>query len=285
MAFRVLQVSDTHVSGDRPCFNGNARAAFRHAPVVDADLVIHTGDVALDAVSRPRELAVAKGMADDCPVPVRHIPGNHDIGDNGYPGLPAKQAVTERTLAAWREVFGPDFWSMDVPGWRFVALNAQILGAGSPDEAAQLAFLRDAVAGASGRKVALWIHKPLFLDAPDVDALPLFRYAPRRERVELLRILGGADLRLVACGHAHQHVERLHDGCAHVWAPATAFVLPDAIQSRVGRKACGAVLHEFDDDGVLSTMVVPDGVEDLDITAFPEAYGRIEPIDPAPAAP
>jgi predicted phosphodiesterase len=283
MGFRVLQISDTHISRERPFFVGNFEATLAHAAATRPDLVINTGDVALDGVARPDDLAFARELHARLDVPFRAIPGNHDIGDNAYPGRAPKQPVTDATLTVWRDLFGPDWWSTDIPGWRFIALNAQLLGSGLPDESAQWAFLEAALDGADGRAIALWIHKPLFLDAPDTETEPVYRYLPRAERLRLCALLDRAQARLVACGHSHQHVARSHGACRHVWAPATAFILPDAIQSRVGDKTCAAILHDFDADGVRSTLVRPDGMIDIDISEHPGAYGKLAPIDPVAA--
>lgn len=283
MTFRVLQISDTHLSRERPFFDVNFDAVVRHVEATAPDLVINTGDLALDGPARPDDLRHAHARHAGLSAPLRTIPGNHDIGDNPYPGRTPKQPVTAATLAVWRDLFGPDWWAMDVPGWRFVAIDAQLLGTGLADEAEQWAFLADALAGAGDAKVALWTHKPLFVDDPDRAPAPDFRYLPVAERRRLTAMLDGVDLRLVACGHAHQHVHVRHGSAAHVWAPATAFVLPDRIQSRVGEKLCGVVEYVFDADDVTVRLVAPDGIRDLDITDHPGAYGPIAPIDPVPA--
>jgi 3',5'-cyclic AMP phosphodiesterase CpdA len=283
MTFRVLQISDTHLSRERPFFDVNFDAVVRHVETTAPDLVINTGDLALDAPGRPDDLRHARERHARLAAPLRTIPGNHDIGDNPYPGRTPKQPVTAATLAVWRDLFGPDWWTMDVPGWRFVAIDAQLLGTGLPDEAEQWDFLGDALAGTDGRKVALWTHKPLFVGTPDATPEPDFRYLPVAERRRLSAMFEGVDLRLVACGHAHQHVHARHGAAAHVWAPATAFVLPDRIQSRVGEKLCGVVEYVFGTDDVTVRVVAPPGIRDLDITDHPGAYGPIAPIDPVPA--
>jgi predicted phosphodiesterase len=281
MVFRVLQVSDTHISRERPFFVPNFDAAVAHASAIRPDLVINTGDVALDGVARPDDLAFARSLHDRLGMDFRAIPGNHDIGDNPYPGRAPKQPVTAATLDAWRDLFGPDWWSLDVPSWRMVALNAQLLGTGLQDEHLQWRFLESTLQGLDGRSLALWIHKPLFLDDPRSDTEPAYRYLPRSERLRLCALLADAPLRLVACGHSHQYVVRQHGACRHVWAPATAFILSDAIQSRVGHKTCGMVLHEFGPDGVASQLVRPDTFADFDIADHPGAYGRPAPAEPA----
>lgn len=283
MAFRVLQISDTHISRERPFFVPNVEAILGHVAATRPDLVVNTGDVALDGVARPDDLAFARELHDRLAVPYRAIPGNHDIGDNPYPGRAPKQPVTAATLAVWRALFGHDWWSLDIPGWRFVALNAQLLGTGLEDEDLQWRFLEAALADVGALRVALWIHKPLFLDAPEHDIEPLYRYLPREGRLRLCGMLDGVSTQLVACGHSHQHVARDHGVCRHVWAPSSAFILPDAIQSRVGDKTCAAILHEFDLQGVRSSLIRPDGIVDFDITDHPGAYGRIAPIDGAAA--
>ena len=58
----------------------------------------------------------------------------------------------------------------------------------------------------------------------------------------------------------------------HVWMPSTAFVLPDAMQSRVGEKIVGLGVLELreDDDGTARVDVwCPDGVTRHDLTELP----------------
>src|SRR3546814_16129563 len=114
------------------------------------DLVLHSGDVSFNGPDAPDDIVFAREQIGRLRVPWLAIPGNHDIGEpGGRPRL--KQPVTTERLAVWREAFGADRHVHDVPGWRFVLLNSEIMGSGRPEEAEQSAVL-DAESGrASGR--------------------------------------------------------------------------------------------------------------------------------------
>jgi hypothetical protein len=80
---------------------------------------------------------------------------------------------------------------------------------------------------------------------------------------------------LIASGHVHQYRSTEMDGTRHVWAPSTAYFLPDARQPRYGLKEVGFVLHELHEDGQhKSRFATGPGSENLDLADFPGAYGR-----------
>src|SRR5262249_47768125 len=80
--FRVAQISDTHLSEDKPFFVDNFRRTAEAIAAAAPDLVINTGDISLDGAGRAGDLAAARAAHDACAVPVRFLPGNHDLGDN-----------------------------------------------------------------------------------------------------------------------------------------------------------------------------------------------------------
>ena len=43
--------------------------------------------------------------------------------------------------AAFRAGFGPDYWSLDTDGWRIIAMNAQLAGTATEEEAGQWSWL------------------------------------------------------------------------------------------------------------------------------------------------
>jgi 3',5'-cyclic AMP phosphodiesterase CpdA len=272
MVFHVTQISDTHLSRARPFFQPNFACVARHLAASRCDLVINTGDIALDGAERPDDLWFAREQHETLGVPFRVIPGNHDLGDNPVPGHAPRQAITDGRRAAYRAVFGEDWWSIDREGWRLVGLNAQLLGSGLPVEEEQWAFLRDSFASAGARSVALFTHKPLFLADADETPDVWYRYVARGPRQRLLDLSNGARVRVIACGHVHQHRRAMHDDSEHVWAPSSAFVLDDKVQARLGDKRVGFVDYVFDADRVSITMRVADGMVDHDLAHFPQAY-------------
>ena len=278
MSFHVIQVSDTHLSGERPYFAANFAHVGDYAAASGCDLVINTGDIALDGVERGDDLRFARARHDAMGVAYRAIPGNHDLGDNPVEGHAPRQPITSGQREAYRAIFGDDWWTFDREGWRLIGINAQLLGSGLPAEDEQWSFLAQAVADSGARRIALFTHKPLFRDHAGEDADTWYRYVARKPRQRLLAMLEGGDTRLIASGHVHQHRQARHGGILHVWAPSSAFILDDKIQPRLGDKAVGVVEYVFADDAVSAHFTAAPGMVDHDLADYSAAYHH-----PAPA--
>lgn len=276
----IAQISDTHLSDDRPYFNANFERLAETLRAAKPDLVINTGDATLDGCDREADLRRAKSMHDALGLPYRVIPGNHDTGDSRNVG--SKQAIDDVRRERYLQVFGADHWTHDVPGWRLVGINAQLLDSGLEAEAAQGGFLSDVLAGAEGRAIALFLHKPLFqtsVEEPEIDSW----FLTHRARNGLLALLAGADVRLIASGHLHLFRETT-PSMRHVWAPSTSFILPAYFEPDWGPKVVGYVEHRLHEDGRSeSRLVEPPAMARNDIQDFPGAYGDIRArAKPAP---
>jgi len=275
---RIWQVSDTHLSAERPFFQANWDAFASAVAGARPDLVVHTGDLALEGAEREGDVAAGHAALALLDVPWCAIPGNHDIGDNDAPGYRPKHPVSHALLARWHERFGECHWVRDLGAWRIVGLNAELLG-DNPEPAlcdhavAQWAFLDQALA--TGRPVLLFIHKPLFQDHPDQSAEPALRYVPPAAAARLRAAIEASTARIVASGHVHQHRQLDVAGIRFVWAPATAFVLPDTAQARIGEKSLGYVAYTLQDDGGFTvTVETPVSFAPNDISDFPDAYPK-----------
>lgn len=274
MTFRIAQISDTHLSRERPFFAGNFARVAAHLLAHRPELVINSGDMALDGPSRENDLAEARGLHDALGLPCRFIPGNHDCGESqDAPVHPALAPITNERRERYLKHFGEDFWQLDVPGWRIVAVNAQLLGSDLVDAAEQLDFLHDAVDGRDGRRIALFVHKPLFHVSPDEEIVG-GRFLNPEPRRQLLTIFGATPPALVCSGHVHQYLSNRSHGMHHIWAPSTAFVIPEGRQPTYGMKQTGYIAHRLEPDGTHGSelVAVPD-LPTLSITDFPQAYG------------
>jgi hypothetical protein len=140
-----------------------------------------------------------------------------------------------------------------------IGLNAQLLGTGGTDEAAQWLWLARLARESPALPVILVMHKPLFQNGP-ADAAPHQRYVPLAPRRRLLQLLPPTRLGAVVSGHTHQYLDRTVEGVRHLWVPSTAFYLPDDIQERVGEKIAGLGMLELRTDGCRFDLVCPDGV-------------------------
>ncbi len=108
MAFRVAQISDTHLSADKPFFVANFKRIGEALSHELPDLVINTGDISLDGASGDADLAEARRLHDALTIPYRCIPGNHDIGDNA--DVPhVHQTLNAERRSRYLFLFGPDW--------------------------------------------------------------------------------------------------------------------------------------------------------------------------------
>lgn len=221
-ALHILQVSDTHLSRTHGYFQDNWDAFVDCAAREKPDFIFVTGDMCFNGPTNPDDIAYAREQMDRLPCPWRAIPGNHDIGDVP-PDPKLKHPISPERRAVYREYFGEEYWIEDLGGWRFVGLNAQLMGSGLPDEPDQIAFLESALAGAEGRAVALLIHKPLFHAAPDEpgNSRGTVYPAPRRRLLDLCKT---HRVPLVASGHRHCYRTHRYGSTRLIWAPATAFI-------------------------------------------------------------
>jgi 3',5'-cyclic AMP phosphodiesterase CpdA len=250
--FRVSQISDTHLARCLGKVTENFQRVSERINATRPDIIINTGDLAFDAPTNRDDLVFAKGLHNDLPVACRYLPGNHDIGDNPTVfGPPSEQAVTEESRRYFISVVGADRWSFDAAGWRFIGLNSMVMNSGLPYEGEQFDWLTSQLATAGSKPVALFLHKPLYLNtAADPESVATSSlYVPQPARRRLIELLDAVDLRLVASGHIHQHRDFARGRIRHVWSPPTGFIFHDAKQERIGIKEVGLVEYRFEPHG------------------------------------
>lgn len=266
--FRLTQISDTHLARRFTRLTENFARVAEHIGATRPDLVVNTGDLAFDAPTGKTDLEFAKELHDALPVPVRHLPGNHDIGDNPTKvGDAPKQPVTEAHRQNFRALIGEDRWQFEAAGWRFIGLNSLVMNSGLEADAVQFDWLAGELSRAGGKPIALFLHKPLFLDLPgDAETIETaIRYVPQPARQRLIGMIADADVRLVASGHVHQRRDYTFGRLRHVWAPSVGFVLSDKRQPRIAIKETGLVEYRFQPDSFEVRHVKAAGQVDIDL--------------------
>jgi 3',5'-cyclic AMP phosphodiesterase CpdA len=269
--FRLTQISDPHLARRQPKLTENFYRVSEYIDATRPDLVVNSGDLAFDGPTSRDDLEFAKTLHDALPVACRTLPGNHDIGDNPTKVGPVPpQPVTEQSLQAFRSIFGEDRWRFDAAGWCFIGLNSMVMNTGLASEAAQFDWLASQLSSANGQPVALFLHKPLFLNSPDDPELPAtsIRYVPMPARHGLVEMLHAVDLRLVASGHVHQRRDFTYSRVRHVWAPSAGFVISDERQEMIGIKEVGLVEYRFQPDGFEVRHVRAPGQIDVDLDSL-----------------
>lgn len=269
--FRLTQISDTHLAHRLPTLTGNFDRVREYIDTRRPDLVVNSGDLAFDGPTSRDDLEFAKTLHDALTVPCRTLPGNHDIGDNPTEvGPPPPQPVTEPDRQIFLAIFGEDRWRFDAAGWCFIGLNSLIMNTGLASEAGQFDWLATQLAATNGKPVALFLHKPLFLNAPDDPELAAtsIRYVPQPARRRLIEMLRAVDLRLVASGHVHQRRDFTFARVRHIWAPSAGFTISDARQEVIGIKEVGLVEYRFQPDSFEVRHVKAPGQVDVDMDSL-----------------
>ena len=266
--FRLTQISDTHLARRQPKLTENFDRVSEHIDATRPDLVVNSGDIAFDGPTGPDDLEFARALHDALPVPCRYLPGNHDIGDNPTQVGPVPaHPVTEKDRQAFITLFGDDRWRFEAAGWCFIGVNSLVMNSGLISEVEQFDWLARELASCNGKPVALFLHKPIYLHAPDDPELEAsaIRYVPMPARRRLVDMFGVVDLRLVASGHVHQRRDFTFARVRNIWAPSTGFVISDARQERIGIKEVGLVEYRFRPDSFEVRYVRASGQTDLDL--------------------
>jgi 3',5'-cyclic AMP phosphodiesterase CpdA len=269
--FRLTQISDTHLARRHQKLTDNFDRVSEYIDAARPDLVINSGDLAFDGPTNRDDLEFAKSRHAALAVACRYLPGNHDIGDNPTQVGPVPaQPVTERDLQIFRTMFGEDYWRFDAAGWCFIGLNSLVMNAGLASEAEQFDWLASQLSATGGRPVALFLHKPLFLNSPGDPELPAtsIRYVPMPARSRVVEMFGAVDLRLVASGHVHQRRDFTFSHVRHVWAPSAGFIISDARQELIGIKEVGLVEYRFQPDAFEVRHVRAPGQIDVDLDSL-----------------
>ncbi|MDB5691117.1 MAG: metallophosphoesterase [Alphaproteobacteria bacterium] len=216
--FTFLQISDSHVGFDKPA-NPNARGTFIEAVAkvkampVKPDFILHTGDIS--HLSKDAEFADADAIIKEAGVPVFHVPGEHDMLDEG-----AGKAYLARYGKGTK---GSGWYSFDHGGVHFVGLNnVSNLKPGGMAHLGedQIAWLKKDLAGLpSSMPIVVFAHIPLWTVYADWgwgtdDSLQALSFLRRFGSVTVLN------------GHIHQIVQKVEGNIAFHSARSTAYPQP-----------------------------------------------------------
>ncbi len=273
---RIALIADTHLSSRSPECVANWHAARRAVERLAPDLTIHLGDITLDGQSRSDELGFAAQLMSQWPSECRCVPGNHDLGDGS-----GEVPLEPRLLRAYETAFGPDRWAISAGGWKLLGINAQLLGSDSAQERSQWDWLEGQAEGLGADvRSALFLHRPAWRPS-SIEFARRGRYV---ERQACERLLDGAlrpSLRLVVSGHLHQYLDITFAGVRHLWMPSTAFVLPDAMQARIGEKLVGIGMLDLGDGPARFDLWCPDGISRHDVSMLRFFHDLTEPVPAA----
>ena len=158
------------------------------------------------------------------------------------------------------------------------------MGSRLSDEPDQMAFLRDRLATADGRHLALLVHKPLFHATPTEAENSLKTVFPK-PRHALLDLCRKHRVKLVACGHRHGYRAQKLGPIQLVWAPATAFVDTSKKDGRfrILRRA-GYIRYRFDGPTFTHKLVEPARFVSMDMRNWMMQSDSTTKLPPRPLA-
>lgn len=257
---RLVQVSDLHLGADREHHLDNWHRVTAWFARERPDIAVVNGDLVMGDPDTDSDHEFARREVDRLGIPTRFLPGNHDVGDNVLFGKMTQRVNAERIQRFLRH-YGEDHWSFEASGWGFIGLNAQLFGSGGlAEEADQWLWFEGALRALQGRPIAVFLHKPLFLDFPgegdhEDPALrqSVIDAASRQRVLGLARRFG---VRLVSCGHKHQTRTFSLDGIYHFWGPAIACVNGPPTALHYGIREVGFVDYRFRPDGSFEHRIV-----------------------------
>ena len=217
--FSFVQISDSHIGFATPAINADARATYREAVAKIAalpqkpDFIIHTGDVS--QLSKDSEFDDADQIIKAAGLPVFHVPGEHDVLDEGN-----GKAFFERY---GKGATGGGWYAFDHNGVHFVALvnvldfKAGGEGALGPE---QFAWLKaDLAARSASTPIVLFTHIPLWSLYPTWG----WNTDESAQVLALVRRFGSVT---VLNGHIHQVQQKVEGRVAFYTANSTAFPQP-----------------------------------------------------------
>ena len=216
--FCFAQISDSHIGFSKP-FNPDTRVTLRESMAKIAalprkpDFIVHTGDVS--QLSKDEQFDDADQITKELGVPVFHIPGEHDMLDEGNGAA---------YLARYgKQTQGDGWFSFDHKGVHFVGLiNVKDLKAGGMGAlgAAQLDWLAKDLAGhAASTPIVVMGHIPLWSLYPQWG----WGTEDSAQALAQLRRFGSVT---VLNGHIHQVAQKVEGNISFHTARSTAFPQP-----------------------------------------------------------
>lgn len=239
-SWTFLHVNDSHMGTARsyrfrPAINKRWAAIKQQMSEIDADLLLHGGDLTRDGDTHEFEYQQAREDLDTLPFPTFAIAGNMDVGNKHASQTGVKLRwdpkglgwndpdlnMTGKRLDLFSAYFGPLQWTFLHRDIRFTGFYAAVAGTGLPHEDRfwrMMERLPDLPAGE--HHVAVMHYWP-FMESPDEPAWDLTKGEeydnwyfsidpPHRQR--LWEILKAAKVDLLFCGHVHtgrpvQHID------------------------------------------------------------------------------
>ncbi len=163
--------------------------------------VVVTGDLtnkAADADQIAEYHRIANKL--DPSIKLYNVPGNHDVGNEPTP----------ESLAKYRKIWGPDYYTFDYDDMRGIVLDSSLIQAPinvQSEAGKQEQWLREQLAKAKpdGKRIVIFQHIPFFLQSADEP--DQYFNIPKQHRSRYLALLHEYGVQYVFAGHYHRNAE------------------------------------------------------------------------------
>lgn len=258
-SFRILQISDTHLSPRTENFHQNNELLIDALKASDHDYIVHTGDITLDGIRFEEDYPFCREFLGRAGKTIHYLPGNHDIGDNprlSQPDNPMGSTINQARVARYDQYYGRDHWVFDQGNWRILGISSMLIGSGLEREQEQYAWIEAQLASLGDRHLALFTHQPLFIDSPEGVELTYWTIDPSGHE-PLRNLIEHPQLKLIASGHLHQQRSRAFGKINLEWCSSIAFTTREELVPEMGgSRQVGYLEHDFHDDGRVETRTL-----------------------------
>lgn len=135
----------------------------------------------------------------DPAIPVYYVPGNHDVG----------AAPTAETVAAYKQVFGRDYYSFRAGPVYGIVLNSTLIHTpqkAEPEYQGQLSWLKaelEKAKGSGARHIIVFQHHPYFLT--EIQEPDQYMNISLERRKPIVELLHQYNVKYVFAGHVHKN--------------------------------------------------------------------------------
>jgi hypothetical protein len=207
---------------------GRAAHALAKIATLETAFVVHLGDLVQEFPEGPgfaEALAQALQQFADAGVAPRQVAGNHDVGDKADPTMPTDW-VSEATLEAYHQRFGPSWTSWNAAGCHFVILNSQIMNGQLPAASEQVAWLEADLDAHGEMPTFIFQHLMPFLVDEREPGLGHYDNVDEPARSWLLGLIRKHNVQMIFAGHSHfAFFNRIGNARSYL-VPSTAFTRP-----------------------------------------------------------
>ena len=197
--------------------------AWRCVASLDADFVVHLGDLTEENAARPQQAESRRQACEQFEqyaIRPHHVAGNMDIGDKPDATM-WTEWVTPVSLALFHDQFGRSWYSFDHRDMHFIVLNSQIMNGPLPDAQEQLSWLEVDLSVHEGRRMVIFMHMPPFFVEENEPDTGFYNSINEPMRSRLTALMRQYRVECLFTGHTHFRAFNRIDETRFYVAPST----------------------------------------------------------------